>query len=61
MEVLHAHLLGNQHVKELAPRLLCGHGVPVVEGVPVRMAREQERHVGDVGLRVDGVRAPRRQ
>jgi hypothetical protein len=31
MEAVHAHLLGNQHVIDLAPRLLCGHGVLVVE------------------------------
>src|ERR1700730_14559415 len=53
MEPLHRHLLGGQHVVDLAAGCLRLDRLVVVEGMPPRMAREQERRMGYVRLDID--------
>src|SRR5437870_33300 len=46
MESLHQHPFGGQHVVDPAAGSFRLRAILVVEGMPARVARKQERHVG---------------
>src|SRR5262249_48923520 len=50
VEALDRDLFGSQHVVDFAPRLFGLIRDLIVEGMPTRIACEQERHMRDVGL-----------
>ena len=53
MEANHQRLFGRRHVIEFVARLLRRRWVDVVGDVPVGIAQEEFRNVGDVGLDQD--------
>src|SRR5258708_3482855 len=53
VEADHRRLLGGCHVVELVPGLLRQFRIEVVGDVPIRIAQEKFRNIGDVGLDQD--------